>query len=231
MKVNRAELKAENETFDAIFFKAKNPVVKILFAAGSGGNPQRHLPLLDFFAEHSCEVIAPYFERIFSPSPTAAELLLRVSRMRAALNFISDSEVPVVGIGHSIGATLLAAMAGAQMWMRSAELLPITQDERLRKLVLMTPPTGFFNAPSAFESVPIPMQVWAGTLDTITPPQQAELLRNCLAPGLTIDFHCVEGAGHFSFMNTLPPNIGDPMIDREAFLLKLSQEILRFISE
>lgn len=29
-------------------------------------------------------------------------------------------------------------------------------------------------------------------------------------------------------MNTLPPNVKDPIEDRESFLLKLSEEVCRF---
>jgi hypothetical protein len=36
----------------------------VLFAAGAGGDPDRHRPLLEHLAAHRCRVIAPYFELV-----------------------------------------------------------------------------------------------------------------------------------------------------------------------
>ena len=105
--------------------------------------------------------------------------------------------------------------------------LCIAADERINRLVLMTPPTGFFQAPRALSAVHIPIQAWAGTKDVITPPVQAELLKQQL--GDLVDLHLVEGAGHFSFMNSLPPQIEDTLAGRESFLGNLAEEIRSFL--
>jgi predicted dienelactone hydrolase len=226
--VKKIILNSNKLNFDALLLEAHAPSRVVLFAAGSGGNPERHLPLLSSLAEQNCTVIAPYFERIVSPMPSTEDLLQRVDSLLSALNFIGDFNLPTVGVGHSIGATLLTALAGGQMWMRSGQHLSIECDERLKKLILFTPPTGFFQGPGALKAVQIPVQVWSGSLDTITPPKQVEILKDGLSPGIPIDFHVVEGAGHFSFMNTLPPNISDPMKNREEFLAELIKETCRF---
>lgn len=220
----------DNRTmFQALLLKTARPTCLVLFAAGSGGNPERHLPLLNSLVENGCTVIAPYFERLMSPSPNAADLVLRARRLQIAFDQIADPNLPAVGVGHSIGATLLLAMAGGQMWMRAGECLPITGDQRLKKLVLFTPPTGFFQAPSALSAIQIPLQAWAGTLDSITPQAQIEFLRDHLSTQVSLDLRIVDGAGHFTFMNTLPPQINDSMVNRDHFLSTLAVEVCHFI--
>jgi pimeloyl-ACP methyl ester carboxylesterase len=229
MNANRITLTNKHATFDAIYLKAANPTRKILFAVGSGGNPERHLPLLESLSENNFTVIAPYFERIVSPTPHAEVLLLRAESLETALDFINDSDLPIVGIGHSIGAALLLALAGGQMWTHAGDRLLIAQDASLKKLVLLTPPTDFFKPQNALEDVQTPMQIWAGSLDVIAPPQQINVLKEGLPTSTSLDFHLIEGAGHFSFMNNLPPNITDPLKNREELFARLTTEIFRFV--
>ncbi|MFZ3230980.1 MAG: hypothetical protein WA160_12300 [Pseudobdellovibrio sp.] len=61
--------------------------------------------------ECGCTVIAPYFERITSQTPSAEELQLRADLLQASLDFVNGPNLSCVGIGHSIGATLLVALA------------------------------------------------------------------------------------------------------------------------
>ena len=215
-------------TFDALILSTPKPTHLVLFAAGAGGNPERHLPLLNSISENGCTVIAPYFERLMSLTPSSADLALRARRLRLALDTVADPSLSTIGIGHSIGATLLLAMAGAEMWMRSGERVAVEADQRIKKVVLFTPPTGFFQAPRALEAVRIPVQSWSGSVDSITPQAQIEFLRDHLPKQVPLDLRIVDGAGHFSFMNTLPPQISDPMVGREAFLRSLAIEVCRF---
>jgi len=97
--------------FETLLISAARPARLVLFAAGSGGNPERYLPLLTSLVENDCTVIAPYFERLMSPSPSSSDLLLRARRLKVALDHIPDPDLPVVGIGHSIGATLFLNLA------------------------------------------------------------------------------------------------------------------------
>lgn len=214
--------------FEALSLEAARPTRLVLFAAGSGGNPERHLPLLNSLVENGCRVIAPYFERLMAPYPCASDLVLRGRRLQIAFDQIAGANLTAIGIGHSIGAALLLAMAGGEMWMRTGESLSIHRDMRLQKLVLFTPATGFFQAPNALNSVQIPIQAWAGTLDTITPKGQIEFLRDQLSAQVSFDLHIVEGAGHFSFMNTLPPQTSDSMANREEFLSSLARDVCGF---
>lgn len=211
-----------------VLLKAVKPVCVALFAAGSGGNADAHLPLLQALADCGCDVVAPHFERMISPIPSAEDLMTRAEILRGSLKLVDDLSLRVVGIGHSIGAALLVALAGGQMWMKSGQALSIRPEERLQKLDLFTPPTGFFRAPGALDGVNSPLQIWAGSLDTIAPPSQVEFLKESLSHRLPVDFRLVEGAGHFTFMNTPPPTIVDQMSNREEFLKSLASDVCQF---
>src|SRR5689334_391659 len=102
-----------------MLLKALKPVCVALFAVGSGGNPELHLPLLQALVDSGCTVVAPHFERIMSPFPSAEELITRGEVLRSSLKLIDDPNLPVFGIGHSIGAALLVALSGGKMWMKS----------------------------------------------------------------------------------------------------------------
>lgn len=229
MDINKVKLKAKDSPFEAMILRAAEPKWKILFAAGSGGNPERHLPLLNAFMEHGCTVVAPYFDRITSPTPSKDELHMRITALGEALDSLSSLSVPTFGVGHSIGATLLVALAGGQMWMRSEEQLLVQKTDNFKKLVLFAPPTGFFRAPKALEEVQMPIQIWAGSRDTIAPIEEIRFLQEELPMQTVADLRIVDEAGHFSFMNVLPPNVVDSMSDRENFLSHLSEEVCRFI--
>ncbi len=131
--MDKTSLSDNGAPFDVMLLEAVRPSCIILFAVGSGGNPERHLPLLTSLSERGGTVIAPYFERPASPSPTDEELLLRSRRLRLALDFAVRPNLPVVGIGHSIGATILIALAEGQAWTNEAHSLPILPDERLSR--------------------------------------------------------------------------------------------------
>ena len=206
----------------------ENPKCVLVFAAGSGGDPERHSPLLSALAEGGCKVIAPQFERIVSPFPSAEELAVRAHLLKNALQSSTDINLPVIGMGHSIGATLLLALAGGQMTLLSGQELQIPKETLLQKLILFTPPTGFFRSPGSLDKIQTPIQLWAGSEDSITPPAEIEFLKNEMTTA-PIEYHLIEGAGHFSFMNSLPPNRVDSMPMRKKFLEGLPAELIRFI--
>jgi pimeloyl-ACP methyl ester carboxylesterase len=216
--------------FDVTVLEVERPSRVVLFAVGGGGNPERHGPLLAALTERGCKVAAPHFERMVSPMLTDTDLLLRARRLKLALDAVAVVGVPTVGVGHSIGAAMLLALAGARMWTGPCGPLPITPDARIERLALMAPATGFFQAQGALDAVRVPILAWAGTKDVITPPSQAELLRDNLANRLSVEIRVVEGAGHFSFMNAPPPGAAEPLSDRDGFLATLARELGDFIA-
>lgn len=219
----------QDGSYDVTRLDVEVPARVVLFAVGGGGNPERHDPLLFALAEQGCSVIAPHFERMISPVPTDDELELRARRLRCALDSIARAGVPTVGIGHSIGAATLLALVGGELWTGPGHALSIASDPRLTRLALLAPATGFFRAPGALEAVQTPLCAWVGTQDTLTPPSQAEFLRDTLSPRVPVELHTIEDAGHFSFMHDLPPQVIDPLPDRKIFLDRMTQELVRFV--
>jgi pimeloyl-ACP methyl ester carboxylesterase len=218
------------DSFEVTVLEAAEPSHIVIFSVGGGGNPERHLPLLTALADHGCSVVAPHFGRLVASSPTGNDLLLRARRLRLALDQVMRPGLPVAGVGHSIGATMLLALGGAQAWTRAGQCLSIAPDTRLGRLALLAPATDFFRAPGALDGVRLPILAWAGTRDEITPPAQTEFLKDMIEPSSPVEIHIVEGAGHFTFMNSPPPGTADPFPDRDAFLADLAETICRFIT-
>lgn len=225
--MSSVEVKDGEDSFEVTLVEASRPSRVVLFAVGGGGDPRRHGPLLDALVGHGCTVVAPHFARLVSPTPSDDDLVRRARRLRIALD-TAGLAVPAVGVGHSIGATMLLALAGAQVWTRDGRRLPLATDERLQRLVLLAPATGWFARPGALDAVRTPVLAWAGSEDTITPPAQAELLERVLGTRVSLDLRITEGAGHFSFMNTPPPGTTEPLSDRAAFLAELQAEVCAF---
>jgi pimeloyl-ACP methyl ester carboxylesterase len=224
--MHQRSLQDGEESFEVMLWESKHAVRTVLFAVGAGGNPQRHQPLLEALASEHCTVIAPHFERIVSPLPTQASLLLRARRLRLALDAFSIDGVAVAGVGHSIGAMLLIALAGGQAWMGAGNPILIATDTRIDRLALLCPVTGFFQAPHALDAVHTPIIAWVGSADTVTLPGDVLLLKN--ARNASVDIHTVQDAGHFSFMNSLPPHIVDPLEDRDVFIARLAEDVRSF---
>ena len=205
-----------------------SPVV--LFAVGAGGQPERYATLLDTLAASGCMIVAPHFDRLASPVPKEDELTLRARRLSLALDAFVEPGIAVVGVGHSIGAAILIALAGAQMWLGPGRCVNhITSDSRLTRLSLLAAPTDFFQAPGALDAVKVPVLAWVGSLDSITPPSQTERLVHVMGDWQTVDVRVADGAGHFSFMDIVPPHTIEPLPDKQAFLKAYSSDVCKFV--
>ncbi|MGI5506072.1 alpha/beta hydrolase family protein [Lentzea sp. CA-135723] len=197
----------------------------VLFAAGGGGDPERHRPLLDHFTARGHQVIAPSFDRLHPQQATWDDYLARPTGLVEALGDVTG-EVTV--IGHSIGAWAALCLAGATPWSRDREPLDVPRDSRVTRLVLYTPPAGWFAAPGALAAVHTPILAYAGELDTVVPVADVEVLR---AAPADVDVRVVPKAGHFGFMHVPPPGMDDdPAFDRAAFLPRLVDETCEFVT-
>jgi pimeloyl-ACP methyl ester carboxylesterase len=230
-RVSKRALSDGAESFEVTVLEAAEPSHVVLFSVGAGGNPERHLPLLTTLADYGCSVVAPHFERLVSLIPTESDLLLRARRLRLALDYVMRPGLPVAGVGHSIGATMLLALSGAQAWTRAGQCVSVTPDKRFDRLVLLAPATDFFRVPGALDGVRLPILALAGTEDDITPPAQVEFLNDAIEAPATVEVYIVEGAGHFTFMNDPPPQATDPLPNRDAFLADLAGTVCRFITK
>lgn len=229
-RVFRCALNDEADAFDVTVLEAMKPSRLVLFSVGAGGNPERHLPLLTSLADHGCTVAAPHFARLVSPVPTQNDLLLRARRLQLALDHVMRPGMKAAGVGHSIGSTVLLVLAGAEAWTRARQRVSVAPDPRLDRLALLAPATDFFRVPGALDGMSVPVCAWAGTKDEMTPPAQAAFLKDGIGKRVPVDVHIVEGASHFSFMNSPPPQIVEPLTDRDAFLARLGDQVCRFVT-
>jgi pimeloyl-ACP methyl ester carboxylesterase len=219
-------------SFQVSVYEAAKTSPAVLFAVGAGGQPERHVTLLEALATSGYTVIAPHFERLVSTLVSEEDMMLRARRLSLALDAFVTPGAIAVGVGHSIGAAALLALAGGQIWLGPASCLNIKPDNRLARLALLAPPTGFFRAPAALNQVWIPILAWAGTKDDITPPAQTEWLADTLRDcQVVVDVRITVGAGHFSFMDLPPPHTTEPLSNKPAFLHELSNEICRFVAD
>ncbi len=217
------------ESFNVSVYEATINSPVVLFAAGAGGQPERYATLLGTLAESGCMIVAPHFERIASPFPREEELTLRARRLSLALDALVQPGTKAAGVGHSIGAAIIVALAGAHMWLGpDRRVNNIAPDSRLTRLALLAPPTDFFQAPGALDAVQVPILAWVGSADNITPPAQTERLAHAMRDWQTVDVRVTDGAGHFSFMDILPPQTTEPLPNKPAFLREYSSAVCKF---
>ena len=106
------QIRVGAEAFNVTVVEAQQSSKRlVLFAVGRGGNPERHLPLLRSVAARGCTVIAPHFDLLTSMVPTKEELDKRVRRLEASAEQCFKADLPIVGVGHSIGSVTLLALA------------------------------------------------------------------------------------------------------------------------
>lgn len=219
-----------SDSFEVTVLAPVRPGRVVLFGVGLGGNPERHLPLLEALAGRGCAVVAPHFDRLPSPIPSEADLQLRARRMRLALAVVDARTLPVAGVGHSLGAAMLLGLAGAQLWTFAGQRVPVEPLERLDRLALLAPATDFVRAPGALDQVRTPILAWAGTADSFAPPEQVRIFARALETRASCETRVVAGAGHFSFMNLPPPQTTETLPDRDAFLADLAVQVTEFVT-
>jgi len=215
--------------FDVTVLGDEAAASAILFSVGAGGNPERHMPLLQYLAQGGYRVIAPHFERMTQPEANAVELNVRANRLAAALSELAAGAVTIAGVGHSIGAAVLLGMAGGNMWLRNGAQAQVLQ-VLLSKLVLFAPAMDFFRAPGALDSVRVPVLAFGGSEDKITPPDQLDALRHMPEANSLNSIHILAHAGHFSFMDVPPPGTVEPVHNKAQFMQTLHDDVLKFVS-
>lgn len=219
-----------DSTFETLLLGPSAAQRAVVFAAGRGGDPRRHRPLLEAIAARGCRVLAPCFGLLPSPAPNAAQLRARGRRLKLSLDAFLGPEVALIGVGHSIGASLLLGLAGAVLWTMAGEEVQIGRSAALRELVLLAPALDFVQAPHALDEVELPILAWAGSEDRLVPPLRMELLRTAVGARAPVDVRVAQGADHFSFMDELPPQVSDSHPDRAAWLRQLHADIAQRVA-
>ena len=224
-------LEGSTATFDVTTIEAQRPICTCLFSVGRGGNPNRHLSFLERLAKAGCSVIAPHFEMLAYPVPTANELDNRVSQLECSLNKLANSNLALMGVGHSIGTVMLLVLAGGKAMTLSGAPVVSKEHHRFDRLVLMAPPAGFFVDSASLSQVQSQVQIWAGGLDIVTPPSEATVLATRLAPSASVNVHVDDEANHFTFMDELPPQAMESHPNADAFRAALATDIGSFLTE
>lgn len=226
---NTKQVEGNGKNFTVMVLEAEQPSCLGIFAAGRGGNPVRHLSLLRHLAHKGCTIVAPYFDMLTSLTPTKEELDGRIEQLEIVLQMYSHMHQTFVGIGHSVGATLLLTLAGGKAITFSGHHIGSNSIWKFDRLVLLAPPIDFFLHPGALESVDTQIYLRNGSKDTVTPSIKALLLKKTFEKQGQITFLLDEEAGHFSYMDELPPKTEDCQPDRNAFLSNLAEDIARFV--
>lgn len=138
---------------------SRAPTRVVLFLVGGGGDPARHAPLIERLRSEGARVLAPTFPRLRAPHVNEEVLRTWERGAREALEELSEvGACELVGVGHSIGAATLLALAGAEPWLLGdpasttsvagappgAFRVDIAPEPRLTRLALFAPATGFF---------------------------------------------------------------------------------------
>lgn len=114
-------------------------------------------------------------------------------------------------IGHSFGGYTALALAGGNPSTREGMALEVQHDGRIKALVLLAPAAGWFYPEGALKDVNIPVSLWAGELDHITPQQwSSEIVLRGVPDRDKVEYHVVPGAGHFSFIAPFPESMRSP---------------------
>ncbi|HEK21571.1 alpha/beta hydrolase [Mucilaginibacter sp.] len=210
-------------------FTVAEPKALIVFAAGRGGSPSRHLPLLRAIAARGYTVAAPHFDMIPSAMPTKEQLDARIRQLEVISDEYTTAGLPVIGVGHSIGATLLLTLAGAKAITFYKESVKPQLKRNFAGLVLLAPAVDFFLHEGASDAINTKVYLRTGAKDNVTPADRTMMFKAMLEEHGSVNFVLDEQAGHFSYMDQLPPNVKDPQPDRHLFLEELANDVAKFI--
>lgn len=165
-----------------------------------------------------------------SLTPTKEDLNERIEQLEIVLGLYSHVHQTLIGIGHSMGGTLLLTLAGGKALTFSGDRISPNSIWKFERLALLAPPVDFFLHPGALQSVNTQIYLRNGGKDNITPSSKALLLKQILEKQGQINFLLDEEAGHFSYMDELPPQVDDSQSNRKAFLLDLARNIAQFVT-
>jgi len=151
----------------------------------------------------------------------------------------------VAVVGDSLGGYAALAIAGGQPVASPSDTgdgmfrrLQVIHDNRVAALVLLAPATPWFLTDDSLRQVRIPIRMFTGERDELSPVWNAEIVATGVPDRAIVDHRVIPNAGHFSFVSPFPaamtspgfPPSQDPSgFDRRAFHVELNREVLGFL--
>jgi pimeloyl-ACP methyl ester carboxylesterase len=218
------------DTFTVTLIEAEQSAAVVFFAAGRGGSRLLHMGLLRAVAQNGYTVVAPHFDMLLSTIPNQLDLDTRIRRFELTLQQYTSEKLPIVGIGHSLSCVVLLVLAGAKARTYAGDEIVSNNRSNFVGLALLAPAVDLFRHPAASVGVEAPVYLRTGKKDAIVPHDRALALTDRLAEKTNVQLSFDEHAGHFSYMDKLPPQVEDCQPDRETFLSNLAEDICEFIT-
>ena len=231
------------------------PLVAI--SHGSGGSPWSHRTLAAHLARNGFVVAMPEHPGNNRNNndllDTVDNLTNRPRHIRTVIDWAYSSDAfgshlmhdAVAVIGHSMGGYTALALAGGipssfprESPDRQPRRIDVDPDPRVKALVLMTPATPWFMAAGALSGVRLPILLWTGEKDDITPEFHADLVKAGVPEKALVEHRIVANAGHFSFLSPFPAAMANPDFppsqdpegfDRERFHEELNSGVVEFL--
>jgi len=230
----------------------------IVISHGSGGSPMSHRTLAAHLARNRFVVALPEHpgnnRNDNSLLDTVDNLTNRPRHIRRVIDWAYSSDVfgshlkhdAVAIIGQSMGGYTALAIAGGiptsfprESPDRQPRRIEVDPDSRVKALVLLTPATPWFMGAGALGGVRVPILLWTGDKDDITPAFHAHLVKVGVPDKSLIQHRVAANAGHFSFLTPFPAEMTNPGFlpsqdpegfDRERFHQKLNAGVLEFLN-
>jgi predicted dienelactone hydrolase len=229
----------------------------LLISHGGGGSNLAYCTTAAYLARHGFIVALPEHPgNTWSDNARANTLLnleLRPRHVRLVIDWAAErgpfaaSIMPatVAILGHSMGGYTALAAAGGRPTALARETadgqprsVAVIADERVRALVLCAPAVPWFSAPDALAAVRVPILLFTGENDDVTPGWNAEIITRGVPDPTRVDHRIIANAGHFAFLSPFPPALTSPGFapsqdppgfDRARFNAALNAEILAFL--
>ncbi|MTB87556.1 hypothetical protein H9L21_05625 [Aeromicrobium senzhongii] len=197
----------------SILLTSEDPRGILLFAPGAAGDPTRYERLLTSANEAGFIVASP--EHDLDETFSDEVVRERVTALAAGLEGLGHEDLPVVAAGHSLGGCAALCLAGVRPRNSQGAVIDVPREPRVGRVVVLAPATGWFEGRDALDDLSVPITVFIGAKDDVTPPDTAEVLW----PAPTwLELRTYEGVGHFDFMWPLPENkVPTPGLDHEEF--------------
>ena len=224
----------------------------LLISHGSGGTPLVYRDMAMHLAKSGYVVVMPDHpgnNRLDNAlADSDKNLILRPYHLHLLIDQITSLEffgASIVSdkigvIGHSMGGYTALALAGGIPWTKEGVRLEVQVDRRIAALVLFAPAAGWFFPGGSLNMVDIPISLWMASEDHLTPAEwSSEIVLKGVPDKSRIEFHLIEGGGHYSFLSPFPmtmkrpdfpPSQDPPGFDREKFHGVFTSEVEGFLN-